>query len=53
MSSWRERRIIFLGNVNEHEPPLTGASVETGVKVHIAVDVADKAAGGGCLVSTC
>ena len=42
-----------LANVKEHAPPLAGASVETGVEVHVTGDVADKAASGGCSVSTC
>ena len=42
-----------LPNVKEHATPLAGAGVETGVEVHITSDVADKAASGGCCVSTC
>lgn len=44
---------FFLANVKEHATPLAGASVETGVKVHTKGDVADRAASGGCCVSTC
>jgi len=42
-----------LANVKEHAPPLAGAHVETGEKVHITGDVADRAASGGCCVSSC
>lgn len=45
--------MIHPANVEEHAPPLAGASVETGVGVHITGDVADKAASGGCCVSSC
>lgn len=44
---------IFLANVKEHAPPLAGAHVETGVEVHTSGDVDDKAASGGCCVSSC
>ena len=47
------RVFIFQQNVKEHATPLAGASVETGVDVHVAGDVADSAASGGCCVSTC
>lgn len=40
-------------NVQELATPLAGASVETGVGVHVAGDVADKAASGGCPASPC
>jgi hypothetical protein len=40
-------------NVKEHATPLAGASVETGVEVHVTGDVADKAASGGCCASAC
>jgi len=40
-------------NVQEHATPLAGADVETGEKVHVTGDVADRAASGGCCVSTC
>jgi hypothetical protein len=43
----------FPENVKEHAPPLAGASVETGVWVHVTGEVADNAARGGCCVSTC
>ena len=43
----------FLANVKEHAPPLAGAHVETGVGVHDTGDVDDKAASGGCCVSSC
>jgi hypothetical protein len=36
-------------NVKEHAPPLARASVETGKRVHITGDVADRAASGGCV----
>ena len=39
----------FLENVKEHAPPLAGASVETGMEVHVTGDVDDKAASGGCV----
>ena len=39
-------------NVKEHALPLAGASDETVVRVHITGDVDDKAASGGCCVST-
>jgi len=42
-----------LQNVKEHAPPLAGAHIETGVEVHITGDVDDRAASGGCCVSTC
>ena len=45
--------MIFLENVKEHAPPLAGVGVETGVKVHVTRDVANRAASGGCCVSTC
>jgi len=44
---------ISLENVKEHAPPLAGAHVETGVEVHDTGDVADRAASGGCCVSSC
>ena len=31
----------YLANVKEHAPPLAGASVETGVEVHVTGDVDD------------
>ena len=40
-------------NVQELATPLAGASVETGVEVHITGDVADRAASGGCPASPC
>jgi hypothetical protein len=40
-------------NVKEHATPLAGASVEMGVEVHTTGDVADRAASGGCCVSSC
>ena len=40
---------IPLPNVQEHATPLAGASVETGVEVHVTGDVADSAASGGCV----
>lgn len=43
----------FLHNVQELATPLAGASVETGVEVHITGDVADRAASGGCPASPC
>ena len=46
-------RHIFFSNVKEHAPPLATTSVETGVKVHDTGDVDDKAASGGCSVSSC
>ena len=36
-------------NVKEHAPSLAGAHVETGKRVHITGDVADRAASGGCV----
>ena len=42
-----------LANVKEHAPPLAGASVETGDGVHNTGYVDDKAASGGCCVSSC
>ena len=44
---------IILANVKEHAPPLAGAHVETGGRVHITGDVVDRAASGGCCVSSC
>ena len=44
---------ICLPNVQEHAPPLARAHVETGKKVYNTNDVDDKAASGGCCVSTC
>jgi len=38
-----------LENVQEHAPPLAGAHVETGEKVHVTGDVDDRAASGGCV----
>ena len=43
----------FLPNVKEHATPLAGAGVETGLGVHATGDVDDKAASGGCCVSSC
>jgi hypothetical protein len=40
-------------NVKEHAPPLAGAHVDTGIEVHTTGDVDDKAASGGCCVSSC
>ena len=40
-------------NVKEHAPPLARAHVETGVEVHNTGDVDDRAASGGCGVSSC
>ncbi len=37
----------------EHAPPLATAHVETGKKFHITGDVTDRAASGGCCVSSC
>jgi hypothetical protein len=37
---------IILPNVQELATPLAGASVETGVKVHVTGDVFDRAASG-------
>jgi len=48
-----DSEICFLPNVKEHAPPLAGAHVETGVEVHVTGDVADRAASGGCCVSSC
>ena len=45
--------MFFLPNVKEHAPPLAGASDETGVEVHVTGDVDDRAASGGCCVSSC
>ena len=36
----------FMSNVKELATPLAGASVETGVEVHVTGDVADKEASG-------
>jgi len=48
-----ESGVISLPNVKEHAPPIAGAHVETGEKVHITGDVADRAASGGCCGSPC
>jgi hypothetical protein len=40
-------------NVQEHAPPLAEPHAETGVGVHIAGDVDDKAASGGCRGLSC
>lgn len=54
LSRAMNRKLLkFLHNVKEHAPPLAGASVETGIEVHTPGDVYDKAASGGCCVSTC
>jgi len=45
--------VEILPNVKEHAPPLAGAHVETGEKVHITGDIDDRAASGGCCVSSC
>lgn len=50
---WLVTGIIYSENVQEHAPPLAGASVETGIRVHDTGDVDDKAASGGCCVSSC
>ena len=47
-----EAPLQFLPNVKEHAPPLAGASVETEDGVHNTGDVDDKAASGGCCVSS-
>ena len=47
------RVFIFLANVKEHATPLAGAAVERGVEVHVSGDVDNRAASGGCCVSTC
>ena len=47
------RRSSFRPNVKEHAPPLAGAHAETGVEVHITGGYADRAASGGCCVSSC
>lgn len=39
----------FQPNVKEHATPLAGASIETGLEVHVTSDVADRAASGGCV----
>ena len=47
--------MVFISstNVKEHATPLAGAGVERGVKVHITGEVDDRAASGGCRVSSC
>ena len=40
-------------NLSILETSLAGASVETGVEVHLTSDVDDRVASEGCPVSTC
>ena len=49
----KQRAAFSRPNVKEHAPPLAGAHVETGKRVHITGDVDDRAASGGCCVSSC
>ena len=44
---------IFSDNVKEHAPPLAGASVGRGVRVVVKLDHVNRAASGGCCVSSC
>jgi len=44
---------ISLSNVKEHAPPLAGASVRRGVRVVVTEDHVNRAASGGCCVSSC